>query len=403
MPSGAAAVEPNPARGSVVIGWFVILLWAGFAAISAWLAYRFGYGRALEVGDRRLYGALGVMVDLAKSVLPLCAVLAVGQQQRLLSFVLWVVFGLFTVFSMVAALGFAAEHLAARERIGSDETSVVADIRRMETRLGALGTTRAPGVIEKAIEAAYAQPSASGGGIGALSKRCTRDLLVTREVCGAIARMEVELATSREAEDLRKRVAQLREQRQRTIEERGAGDVQVEILSMLSRLPQDWVRTGLAVLLAVVIELGSGLLLYVGGTQIMGPGWHQRILRQEVPDVVALPAPAETHAVMAAEPMKGAIGESGDVPPAAGEVITSAVTEYMLARVDYGPGQVTAHQVYEDYRMWCDELGLTPRGRAIFGESFYVLAREIGIMPELSAQSGVVFPNVKLGPVAADS
>lgn len=230
-------------------------------------------------GHAVLAGVLaGGGIDGLKAISPFA--MAWGWRNRDLLAVVTgvVVFAVFSVTSMTAAIGFAAQHRAAKqaERLGDAEQH--GDLRRQlaraENRLGQLGLQRSSAEVAKAIEAALKQPVGHGQRtVGEVSEQCTLNREHTRESCAAIAQLVEEQARAEEAERLEEKV---REIRQALDQVKGGGaqaseDPQVETLMrllslMMGEIDRKDVQFALAVLLAPFIELGSGVGLYLSTT-----------------------------------------------------------------------------------------------------------------------------------------
>lgn len=267
----------------------------GLIAVSLMMNFRFGQSLGRTEWDGLVYGLASTCADGFKVILPF-AIMAAWRSARVfaagLGAILWLVF---TAYSFTSSLGHSAVNRAETAGIKRHEIATYQDLRRSlevkQRERERLPEHRPAAAVAAAITSAEAQ-SRYGS-----SKACAdivgRD---ARIFCDNYRHMLAELAVSRRAAELDDELRALREQLDSAAKggASGEGDAQMAILRQVSGLAEDYVRLGLTLLVSIMVELGSGLGLYVvfgnrpdrpiPGTSIDGRGKEQskpRLLRKE--------------------------------------------------------------------------------------------------------------------------
>jgi hypothetical protein len=330
------------------------------------------FGTLLTTGQERwLYGVLFGVLDVLKTVLPLIAAAAFAAGARAKGMTALLVFGILTVLSLTASVGLYAT--TKNEMVGDAKAAharyqdAVATRQKAEADLAALGEVRPAGDI--------------AGDIGALkrdrlydrSKQCT-DATATdsRELCAKFARLEGETSKAAEAARLRQEIEQIRG----TLAKMDIGaamravDPQAEALARLVSLvvpvSPETVRTALAILVALLVELGSGL-----GPWLVSPSVGPR--RRPAPDE-AQPSP---EAPQTAAPVT--VLEAVDVPPAAEPAGEEAVRRWAAVAVARRKGAfVPAKEVRAAFEAWCGGEGIKPLNPTAFGRAMGTLGFRSG-------------------------
>ena len=128
------------------------------------LNFRFGYRLAEADGDGWLYGGFAACADAFKGMLPFLMTIAWRNGHRLATVVGGIMFALFTMFSLTAEIGLAAQIRDQRTSLRSVGAERYADLRsemtRLQTSLAALGTPRPPKPLKR--NAAPSSPPPSG-------------------------------------------------------------------------------------------------------------------------------------------------------------------------------------------------------------------------------------------------
>lgn len=323
----------------------------GFIVVSTAMAIRFGYELGIAEHDRILYATAGGLADVLKSLLPLFIVAAYLARQWVRCALACVVFVIFTCYSLAASFGLAAIQSAGKVGTHAAEVRTVKDQRaelaRLQKQRDALGVPRPVPTIEADIRAAKLDKA------WGTSKECT-DITAqaSRTLCQQIERLEGERSTATTANDLERQIATLRGKL--SASDDGKADVEADpqaaAISKLLGFDKDTVRGGLHALVAILLELGSGLGLYLVF------GHHGRASERREPDHGSAPA---TVAQMSAPVMAPAITVEG---PA------DAIARFALERIRPAQGErVAASTLFAHYETWCETQGLEPVSAAMFG------------------------------------
>lgn len=335
-----------------------------FVVGSAVLNYRMGFTSATNGVDGVVYGSLAAAGDGLKAVAPFGAAYAWRRRQWLGVLLAGTVFAAFTLYSFTSSLGFSAQHRAHKEGAALSAIESHADrraeIARARARLDALGPQRGSAEVAQAMANLNAKPVGSGRWtVAQVSDGCTKNKPVTRDDCRTLAALALELLRAGEAERLAADIKAL------TGRPAGApalqsADPQTEALAVLGRalslLPRgndghDGGRAGtaLAVLMAVFIELGSGLGLYVSTLP----------LRKRPTDAPRPPSPLPSLPAMP------------HAPP------LEAFAMERLQRMD--GNALTVADAFAAYKAWCDVRGVSMVGGTRFERGLLKMMREVGL------------------------
>lgn len=312
--------------------WLVLLIGLpvsiGLVIVSMIANWRFGIRLGAEDGDAWAYGLASVCADGLKVILPF-AIAWAWQRRQVAEWLsgasLWLVI---TIYSLVSALSFAAvnrDEIAGRRIAASQSYADLRhelDAKRRERE--ALGTIRPLAAIDADLKSSEQQPRY------ATSRQCTdtptRDL---RLYCERHFKLKGEEGTARQAERLDEALARIKERlntlpqsaSQRTV------DPQVDLFKSLSGLSDGTIKAALAVLVCLLIELGSGLGLFVVIS-------CHRALRDDVDQSETEPLPLRYAQLLL---------------PAASDA------DWLAERVQrVEGGTIGAAELYADYRVWME-------------------------------------------------
>lgn len=378
--------SPAPPRASadratdalVVFGILVSLTFIGGSAL---LNYRMGFHSADNDVDGNIYGGLAAAGDGLKALSPFVAAWGWKHRDWLATIAATIVFVVFTAYSFTSALGFSSQHRASKQAANAGaierHDDARATIRRDEARLNQLGPQRSSAEIRQAITNQLQAPLGSGRWtVDQLSTGCTVYKPVTRNACANVADLKLEAARSEEAERLAVDIRGLTTKKDAPVLQ--TADPQADALTFLGRVlhlipaedkkeDQDEKRTayGLALLMAIFIELGSGLGLYISTTP-----WRSRAA-----NTCAEYAPASS------------LPAIFDGPP---------IEAFAAERLERRQG----HELYlavafEAYREWCELRDKPMLGRARFERGLLRLAKELGLNVD-SGVSGWLLHDVRL-------
>jgi hypothetical protein len=304
----------------------------GLCIVSMIANWRFGVRLGAEDGDAWAYGLASVCADGLKIILPF-AIAWAWQRRKVAEWLagacLWLVI---TAYSLVSALSFAAvnrEEIAGRKL---SEGRVFADLRiELETKRAErtqLPPARPIATIEAEIRSSEQQPRWSA------SRHCTdtatRDL---RLYCERHFKLQAELGIARQAARLDGEASTIKARLDALPANAAArsADPQVDLFKTLSGLGEGTIKAALAVLVCLLIELGSGLGLFV----VMS---CHRALSDE----------AETK-------RDARTARTLDLDA---ETLAPIDADWARDRLDRNPGATMgAAELYADYRIWMEARG----------------------------------------------
>ncbi|WP_414462360.1 hypothetical protein [Hyphomicrobium sp. DY-1] len=347
----------------------------GLIAVSAVLNFRMGYRSADTEFDGLVYGIGAGLGDGLKAISPFMGFWGLRQRDWLA--VVWscVLFSVLTAYSFTAALGFAADHRAAKAAVMLGDIERHEDARkeldRVNARLDQLGAVRTPEEVASAIDALLKKPVGRWT-VRDVSSKCTLNRISTRVACAEVLKLEGELARAREAVQLGQQAEGLRRELSKDTGVNSSADPQVDALKHAAdvvrmKVSKDDIGFVLSFLLAMFVELGSGIGLYVSTTP-----WRGKEKKPNQADE------------------KAAAGAAVKLKPF-GEVET-----YALEQLDVDErGEVPIGEIYLDYLVWCRVKDFMAYGRVEFGKKFAELARDAG-MRHLLRNRSEVYQQVKL-------
>lgn len=220
-----------------------------------------------------VFGSMSVAVDVFKAILPVLIWWAWTSKRFAFVVPASVVFVAFSLWSYGSAVGFAADnrgHVAeTREGLNSEFESVKSDITTAEAKLASLPAHRSAGVIENDIAAKRQNRRWQS------TKKCKEGGATaskSRAFCAQYFKLKGELEAAIEDKRLTRDLERLRGE-QAKLSKRGAGqdvDPQVSILAKLLGRDEGSVKTALILFVAGLLEVGSGLGLWLatGHSQI---------------------------------------------------------------------------------------------------------------------------------------
>jgi hypothetical protein len=359
-------------------------------AVSAAMNWRFGYQLGVAEFDKLLYASASAAADCLKALVPFLIFAAIKNRmwsQAAASTLVWVVV---TVYSLTSALGHAA--LNRGDTSGKRATEVQtyqdlrADLARAKEQLGWIPAHRPAATVQaelSGLETHRRWRSTSG---------CTdATVAASRRFCENYAKLGAELASANEAAKLEARIA---ESQAKLAELDGvthsAADPQAAVLAKLARafvpgVKVEDVQMALTIFIALLLEVGSGLGMYIAFSQ-----WrlrHAVAIRPEVaqPQTVANDVqPLEAEPIAEPEEMEPvaaiSLTKPGDsandnvaMPKLAAPTPETAsdVEQFREDRIEEAQGStLTATELYEDYCAWCEEQKKEPLALPTFGREF---------------------------------
>ena len=327
------------------IGGLVVL---GFIAVSTVMASRFGWSLGATEIDRWLYASAGALADVLKAFLPLMVVVAWQAGQYVRSSAGAVVFVIFTGYSLTSSFGLAAIQRA--ETIGEHAaaTATYKDLRSQLERFMAERAMLLPQPVadngEALAQAAIAQAEASvAAECARRGPECRKLEAVARAKRDELAAIVSARAVAKAAVELDARIEAARSALGRADAGKANTDAdpQSVAIARLTGRSQDWVRTALHVLVAALLELGSGLGLYIVF------GHHGRPRPAGVPALQSSPAGLSILTV---------------------EGPSDAIARFISERVRASRGsRIAGSDLFAAYEHWCEREGLKSVSLAAFG------------------------------------
>jgi len=335
--------------------------------VSAAMNWRYGFSLGRTEFDSHLYGAASAAADCMKALLPFFIFSAIRNKvwsQALASALVWVIV---TGFSLTSAIGNSALN---RKDTASKRTTqslaykdTRADLKRAQKELSWVPQHRPMAVVESGID------TLKTASAWRWTKGCNK---VTgpkgRAFCGKYNNLMAELAAAETSGKLELRIAGLdKKLGKATGAELAGGDPQAEMLAGLSGYSVDSVQTGMALLIALLLEIGSGLGLYIAFSQ-----W--RLYDMAAPAVPAVASePSAAVAVAKAPRAKAKSRVSANDNKKAPKLVApeTDVERFRKESVATAEGSsLTATELYEDYCSWCEDQRKEPLALPTFGREF---------------------------------
>ncbi|MGE3065950.1 MAG: hypothetical protein AB7K67_10200 [Hyphomicrobiaceae bacterium] len=377
-----------------VLGVLGVLAAGVLLAVSAAMNWRFGFSLGKTEMDGQIYGAASAAADCMKALVPFFFFAAIKNRvwsQAAAAALVWTVV---TGYSMTSALGHAAlnrfDSTGQRAVQAATYKDLRADMSRAQEQLGWVPQHRPVDTVKSELQSLKDQRPWSW------TNGCTDVKGKTgREFCQKFHALNAELASAEEADKLETRIGEISAKLAK-----GAGgtvmaeaDPQAAVLHQLTGFDIETVQTGLAMFVALLLEIGSGFGLYVAFAQ-----W--RLYDQAAPKlaepvaerrrVVVADAEAEPMPAPAEEPVE-AIPLAPVAEPAAARVFAndnsgrmiaqkmippaSTIERYYKERIASAePGSsVKSSEMYEDYCLWCESLAKEPMSHPGFSREFNTL------------------------------
>lgn len=324
-------------------------------------------------------GSASAAADILKAALPWFIALAFAGCRYMFSIVGTAVFLMFSLFSFASALGFAAD---IRGTLTGTREAATAELRRLEAehdrvsrQLEGSGRFRAVAIIEAEKRARQQDRRFTA------TKACTDATApASREFCTSYLLLDAEIASAAEAARLRETLATIGTSITR-LRSRGAGhdaDPQVSVLARILHLDHGVVRNALIIGAALLVELGSGLGLWLALGHSDAKQRPERKDKTSVLQVIDQIQQAPAMALPAAPTAVEALQRTGEVVDFCVECLHPSDT-----------GGLTLLALFRDYQSWCRVQGFTPMDAASFETEFVMLAEEFGIARDRDRFVGV--------------
>ena len=317
-------------------------------AVSAAMNYLFLSSLGKTPLEAHVLGAASAAADILKALLPFLIAWSWRDHRYVAAILGSLAFAFFAGFSLLSAIGFAADNrgalVDARDGVAQEYARMQRSLAETETARSRLPPHRPATIIAEEIER-HRQ-----------SRRWSATIACTnvtqpesRDFCAEYFRMRAELAAANEGARLTALTATLHTESAK-LRESGAGqdsDPQVSLLSWITGVSAERIRLGLIVAVALLVEIGASLGLFLATG-------HR---------LVTVKARVET-----AEPT---------VPEAA---FHDSVEDFCLEALVPSEASVLAvDELERSYRDWCRREGGSPLCPQTFSAVFAELAAAVGL------------------------
>ncbi len=350
-------------------------------AVSAAMNWRFGYSLGKTELDGVIYGSASAAADCLKALVPFFFFAAIRNKMWSQAAAAVLVGVVCTAYSLTSALGHAAlnrlDTTGQRQVQAQTYKDVRSELARAQEQLGWVPQHRPVGVVQSDLDNAQNQRP------WAWTKSCT-DVQGKqgRDFCQSYHAMTAELAAGREAEKLTGRISELSGKLSSATGSAAMAeaDPQAAVLAKLSGLNIDTVQIVMTVFIALLLEVGSGLGMFIAFSQ-----WRMYDeVAPAAPVMASIATPVITAAVAVAAPVREAAPAQISAKPRSGANDNKSapapqrlmapetdVERFYKESVQTQDGSsMTATELYEEYCAWCEEKEKEPLALPTFGREF---------------------------------
>ena len=317
-------------------------------AVSAAMNWLFLSSLGKTPLEAHVLGAASAAADMLKALLPFFIAWRWREKGYVAAILGSLAFAFFAGFSLLSAIGFAAQTrgalVDARDSMSKEYARMQSAMAEANVRRKALPVHRPAAIVSEEIERHRQNRRWSA------TKGCANATeLQSRDFCAGYFALRAELATAKEEDRLAGQIAALQDESAK-LRDRGAGqdsDPQVTLLSRIFGLGEESVRLSLIIAVALLVEIGASLGLFLA----TGHG------------LVTVKARAETATLSA--------------PDAASH---DSVEDFCLEALMPSRASVLAMDELErSYRDWCGREGRSPLSPQTFSAVFAELAAAVGL------------------------
>ena len=356
-----------------VLGMLGVITASVLLAVSVTMNYRFGFSLGMTAADGQIYGAASAAADCYKALVPFFYFAAWRSRMWSQAFAAAVVWVVVVGYSTTSALGHAAlnrlDTSGQRAVATANYKDLLADSRRAQDQLTWVPAHRPPEIVAAGLNALKAQR------FWVVTNECT-EVKSAREFCQQFHKHSAELASGLEAQKLERRIAVIGTKLAKTTGDVMAeADPQARVLAKMTGIELETLQTALTLLLALLIEIGSGFGMYVALAY-----WRMHA-----------PAPASDAAAPAITPAAAAIWSTGvSASKPAGPLAASrlgANDNKLLARAlmpesdvelfykeavrpASESGSISSQEFYNGYKLWSRGKYKRPLNMPRFSEEF---------------------------------
>ena len=382
-----------------ILGVLGVIAAGVLLVVSAAMNYRFGFSLGKTPADGQIYGAASAAADCFKALVPFFFFAAWRNRMWSQAFAAAVVWFVVTGYSMTSALGHAAlnrlDMSGQRAAATANYKDMRADTKRAQDQLTWIPAHRPPETVSAELNVHKAQR------FWLVTNECT-DVKgkSAREYCQQFHKLNAELASGVEAQKLETRIsdigAKLAKAAGGTV--MAEADPQASVLAKVTGVELETVQTGLALLVALLIEIGSGFGMYVAfaywrmhghepqAVAVSHSTANKAPLRTadqtlalppaeavETEETAALPAPAQP-------PATARLGANDNRTPAKRLLLPdSDVQKFYREEVVGSEGfSITLSDLHNAYCNWSEDQDKEPQTMPMFSKEF----RALGVRKE---------------------
>ncbi len=352
-------------------------------AVSAAMNWRFGLNLGRTEIDGQIYGAASAAADCLKALLPFFLASAIRNRmwsQAVASVLVWVVV---TSYSLTSAFGHAALNRGDVAGKRAQNHQVYADLRndlkRAEDQLSWVPQHRPAQSVQADID------SLKNKRMWGWTEGCTSVKGKSkRRFCDKYLGLVSEMASAKQALVLEERIAGVQGKLATSMEGGNVlskADPQAEVLADLTGVELETVQLAMVLFVALLLEVGSGLGMYVAFSQ-----W--RLNERHAPAAPRMKATVRTAAAAVAEPSEVPVPVAIEKPRSGANDNKSGAPQRRVApendverfykeKIETKDGSsLTATALYEDYCEWCEAKQKEPLALPTFGREFGELGVE---------------------------
>ena len=342
-------------------------------AVSAAMNWRFGYTLGKTELDGLIYGSASAAADCLKALVPFFFFAAWRNRmwsQAAASALVWVVV---TGYSLTSALGHAAlnrmDTTGQRAIEAQSYKDHRADLKRAQEQLSWIPQHRPAGTVQGELDGLKDRRE------WGWTNGCTEvNGKTNRDFCQRFHRLAAEQASGQQAAALEARIADIQAKLAKT--ERGTvmaeADPQAAVLTKLAGIflpgmKVEDMQTGLAIFIALLLEVGSAFGMYIAFSQ-----WRLYESEAQAAPVMATIARAST-AVTAPAPAIASPASGANDNKSALKLVApdTDVERYYKERIETQEGaSITGSALHEDYKAWCTLKNKEPLSQNTFCREF---------------------------------
>lgn len=346
-------------------------------AVSAAMNWRFGFTLGKTEFDGHIYGAASAAADGLKALSPFFILWAFRQRNYIQSLAGIAILVVCSFYSLTSSLGFAAFNRAETTGERAVHANRYSDLRKelkhAEEKLSWVPQHRPQAVVQTDLNAILQKPVYSRkhgllGSVEKVSDGCTKAVWGTRNSCSKVHELKKELVFAKQSGELETRIRNLKSKIAKVSAQGGAAtvagaDPQSAFLSKILGINISDIQTGLTLLVSLLVEVGSGLGLFVAVSNVRAtrPDAHfsSRRTYDEEPEIEVRRRPIPLN-----RPVKKLMLPKSDLERYHADCVEKSEDT-----------SVTATALYENYCKWCEVNGREPMALPVFGRQF----SELGI------------------------